>query len=637
MCGICGELYFDWQASAGLRLVNSMLDYLHHRGPDDEGIYISGQVALGHRRLSIIDLNTGKQPISNEDGTVWTVFNGEIYNFRQLRQELIECGHFFSTATDTEVIVHAYEEFGEEFVSRLDGMFALCVWDSRRRRLLLARDRVGIKPLYYTEFNDRLIFASEIKALLADPRCSRDVNSAVVDRFLTYGYSAGRETPFSRISKLEPGHFLSAVDGEIRLQQYWDLEFPPTARNLKFADAKAELDDLLDRTVRAHMISDVPVGVLLSGGVDSSGVLSYATAQGSGTVHTFTIGFGGQDVVDERPYARLAADRFGTEHHEITADAEEFQEALSTYVWHMEELICEPPAIGLYFVSKLARDAGVKVILSGEGGDEAFAGYNTYRNLLRVERIRRLGKPWPELAARLATTLGRLTGQKRLVRAASLFRSSLEEQYLGRTASASSYFGRLKRDLYTDAFQDALRANGLGEIASQHPRLEGVSPLSRMLYVDTKTWLPDDLLTKADKMTMANSVELRVPFLDHRVLEFAAQLPDSFKVRGGQTKHILKETLRRRVPAELLSRRKAGFPLPVSRWLRYELKDFVHSLLLDSKGSAREYLRRSTVQNLLAEHDRSGNRGKEVFSLVVLELWRRQFVGAPVNSTVASL
>jgi len=356
-----------------------MADSMRHRGPDDEGYYISGQIGLGHRRLSIIDLNRGKQPISNEDDTIWIVFNGEIYNYQALRESLSEKGHKFKTDTDTEVIVHAYEEFGENCVARLRGMFAFAIWDQRSKTLLVARDRVGIKPLYYFLNDDQIIFASEMKAILLDNSVPRNIDPQIIDRFLTYYYVPGEETMLRGIRKLSPGHYLIARDGKIQVRQYWDLDFSQVNGHRSLKQASQELLEILKESVRLHMISDVPVGILLSGGVDSTALLSLSVHETDKELSTFTIGFEGHDFADERPYARLAAKRFGTQHYDMTMSAQDFLAFLPRYVWHMEEPVCEPPAVALYYVSKLASEH-VKVLISGEGGDEAFAGYPNYRN-----------------------------------------------------------------------------------------------------------------------------------------------------------------------------------------------------------------------------------------------------------------
>jgi len=371
MCGICGKVKFDRESPVSGTLLKAMADSIAHRGPDDEGFYISGQVGLGFRRLSIIDLAGGHQPLSNEDGTVWIVFNGEIYNYQELRQELLSKGHIFRTQTDTEVIVHLYEEFGDRCVEKLRGMFGFAIWDERQLKLLLARDRTGIKPLYYGVTDRSLVFGSEMKAILVDPEIKREILPSIVDRFLTFDYVAGDETLFKNIYKLPPGSLMVIQDGKSEIKQYWDLHFSPG--NLTIESAEEQLLELLEESVRLHMISDVPVGFLLSGGVDSTAMLSLAARKTDKPISSYTVGFTNSGFADERPFARMAAEKYGSEHHEITISSKDFVDFMPGYVWHMEEPVCEPPAVALYYISKLARNY-VKVLISGEGGDEAFGG-----------------------------------------------------------------------------------------------------------------------------------------------------------------------------------------------------------------------------------------------------------------------
>ncbi|MPZ20444.1 MAG: asparagine synthase (glutamine-hydrolyzing) [Luteitalea sp.] len=625
MCGIAGILNFDWAAPVNARLLRDMTDAIAHRGPDGRGEYVSGCVGLGHRRLSIIDLSRGGQPMCNEDASVWVTYNGEIYNFADVRSDLESRGHMFKSASDTEVIVHAYEEWGEQAVQRLRGMFAFALWDDRKQQLLLARDRVGIKPLYYTNTGKAFLFASELKSLLVHPAVSRRLSARAIDRFLTYYYLPGAETAFADIYKLEPGHCLIVKDGRVRKEQYWDLCFDEPHRWRSFSEAVEALQDLLRQTVKDHMTSDVPVGVLLSGGVDSTGVLRYAAEEAGDAVHSFTVGFAGEGFADERPYARLAAQRYGTRHYDIPLTPYEFLEFLPQYVWHMEEPVCEPPAVALYYVSRLARETGVKVLLSGEGGDEAFAGYQNYRNLLFLERAKSaLGSAKPLLRSTLHA-FARL-GWNRVEPYSKLIDLPLSSYYLSRTATPETPFNRLKSALYRAELNEALRdresneaTRGLFERVREQPLLD------RMLYVDTKTWLPDDLLVKADKMTMATSVELRVPLLDFRVLEFAASLPQSFKLRGWSGKRILKAALKGSVPREILERPKSGFPVPYERWLRADLKEFVGDTLLTPTAALTKYFRTSALDTIVEGFFRDGKGGKEVFSLLVLELWLQQF------------
>jgi asparagine synthase (glutamine-hydrolysing) len=505
-------------------------------------------------------------------------------------------------------------------------MFAFALWDERRQVLLLARDRVGIKPLYYIKTRNALLFGSEMKSMLTDPCIERRINPRAIDRFLTYGYLPGSETPLEGIYKLEPGHYLTVHNGQVAVRQYWDLHFDTSTRWKSFDEAVEALRVLLRRTIKDHMISDVPVGVLLSGGVDSTGVLRYAVEQTDKPIHTFTMGFDGEEFADERPYARLAAQRYGTLHQDITMSAEDFRDFLPKYVWHMEEPVFEPPAVALYFVAHLARESSVKVLLSGEGGDEAFGGYQNYRNLLLLEKLKSVFGPAKGVLRLGLQALGQV-GWKRIGRYSNLVDLPLSQYYLSRTATPNTAFNQLKSSIYTKEFADSL-----GDQTSEAPTrrlfetLDSYSPLNRMLYVDTKTWLPDDLLVKADKMTMATSVELRVPLLDFQVLEFAASLPQSFKVRGWSTKRILKAALEESVPREILNRKKTGFPVPYEGWIRNELKSFIEDILLDQRANERGYFKRNGIEKLLSENLNEGNYPEEVFSLLVLELWHREFI-----------
>lgn len=636
MCGICGKLNFDSSQSVSGALLKSMADAIQHRGPDDDGYYRSGPLGFGFRRLSIIDLNTGHQPICNEDGTVWIVFNGEIYNYQELRHDLLARGHVFKSKTDTEVIVHLYEEFGEGCIEKLRGMFAFAIWDENRKQLLLARDRVGIKPLYYWLSDKSLVFGSEIKALLADPDVKPEVVPEMIDRFLTFLYVPGEETLLRNVQKLAPGSFLLARAGKVEIRQYWDLQFSPKSR--KLAEAKEELLELFEEAVRLHMISDVPVGFLLSGGVDSTAMLGFAVGKSERPLSSYTLGFSSPGIIDERPFATLAAKRFGTEHHETTIGSQEFADFLPQFAWHMEEPVCEPQAVALYYVSRLAKTF-VKVLISGEGGDEAFAGYQTYRGVLWLERLKLVLGPFAPLAASGAAYLTRATGLKRLRKYAPLLDRPFDDYYYGRTYGPAAYFNSQFSTLYSNDF--AAYVDKSVSVAPARAHLHSgraTSVLNRMLYVDTKTTLPDDLLLKADKMTMANSIELRVPLLDHKILEFAASLPENFKVRGLTTKYIAKAALQSCVPHEILHRKKAGFPVPYENWLRTELKGWTQDVLLDRQTTARGYFKRSSIENLIAENSRSGRFSKELLSLVVLELWHRSFLtaGTPKVSTTTT-
>lgn len=621
MCGICGKLYLGADPSpVGRECVRRMLNPIGHRGPDEDGIYLSGSVGLGHKRLKIIDLHTGQQPMSNETKSVWVIFNGEIYNYKELTRLLLQRGHIFATATDTEVIVHLYEEYGPDCVRHLRGMFSFALWDDRNKELLLARDRLGIKPLYYRQTDTSLIFASEIKAILTDPSVRVETEPHNIDRFLTYFYMPGEETLFKGIRKLPPGHYLSVKNDNVNIHQYWDLSF--TKAPTSFDDAAQQLEEILCRTVCDHMISDVPVGVLLSGGVDSSAVLSFAVENTDKAISTFTVGFE-NGCTDERPYARMVAEMFGAKSHEITVTSKEFWDCLGKYVWHMEEPVCEPAAIALYYVSALARQH-VTVLLSGEGGDEAFAGYQTHRNIYWVERLKRGLGP-------LATSLGKvvkkaLTSGSRYGKYGEMMQATLPDYYYSHSSGPSEFFNRGYRTLYSREFLDAVQERTRHDVSLEYfASVEHLNPLDQMLYVDSKTWLPDDLLIKADRMTMAHSLELRVPFLDHHVMEFAASLPACFKVSRAGTKHILKKALAKRLPQEILYRKKAGFPVPYASWLGNDLRELVSEVLLDKSTLERNYFRKDVLEQLIKDSS-SHNRAKEIFSLVTLEMWHRTFL-----------
>ncbi len=632
MCGICGKINLRPDGEVTSPDLDRMIQALSHRGPDGSGKFVSGPVGLGHTRLAIIDLSTGDQPMTNETGTIWLVYNGEIYNYRELREELAAKGHRFQTQSDSEVIVHLYEEYGVGCLQRLRGMFAFAIWDGEQRTLLVARDRLGIKPLYYTQTDGALRFASEIKALLRDGESSPELDLQSIHRFLTFLYLPGDRTLFGNITKLEPGHYLLARGGRVACHRYWDLEFPSPRRDRSLPQAGAELRELVSQTVRDHLASDVPVGVLLSGGIDSTVMLGCVAEASGSPVDTFTIGFDCPGVPDERPFARLAADRFGANYHETTISAGEFLNFLPAYVRHMEEPVCEAPAVALYYVAKLAR-AHVKVVISGEGGDEAFGGYQTYRNLVLLERLKTLAGP---LRPVVGTTLERLGGVAALgmfAKYGPLFRLPLASFYYSRVGTPFSHFNRHRKELCTrDFYGDAdfgASSQLIGELFATVADQAAPQPaLNQMLYVDSKTWLPDDLLIKADKMTMANSLELRVPLLDHKVLEFAARLPTNFKVNGWNTKRILKRAFKDRLPPEILNRPKAGLPVPVNRWLREDLTGFVHDVLLSDRATRRGYFRREAVERLLKDHAAEGTFGKEIFSLLTLELWHREFVDA---------
>ena len=627
MCGICGKLNFDRTTPVDAEILRRMMAVMQHRGPDGQGVFLSESVGLGHLRLSIIDVASGAQPMSNEDESVRIVFNGEIYNFQELRRSLLTKGHIFRTHSDTEVIIHLYEEYGPDCVKHLRGMFAFAIWDTRRQRLLVARDRVGIKPLYYYQGKDSLVFASEIKALLALPEVPRVLDEGVVDIFWTYQFLPGSSTMLRGILKLLPGHVLVVDAGKPPvIQQYWDLSFAPRSDDITLEGAADDLTDLLRETIRQHMIADAPVGFLLSGGMDSSALLSLATQETSKEVSTFTIGFDGQGVVDERPFARLVAQRFGTRHFEATVSCDQFWDYLPKLLWHLEEPVCEAPAVALHYISEEAR-GHVKVLVSGEGGDEAFAGYSNYPNMLALERLQSLCGPLRGMAGKAIHAMGGAFGNRRIAHYGALMPLRLEEHYWSRVGTPFARRGIDGRVIYTSQYAEQFDGRRGAEIAERlYATVDDQDTLSKMLYLDSKTWLPDDLLVKADKITMGSSLELRVPLLDHKVLEFAATLPADFKVKGWETKRVLRRALRRVLPREVLQRKKAGFPVPYAAWLARGSRTRVQELLLDPQAFILSFFDRKQVELLLGAHAKVQSLQRVVFSLIVLELWHQQFM-----------
>lgn len=628
MCGIAGKLVFDKNYTFARELITKMTRTMSHRGPDGEGYYIKNNIALGHRRLTIIDLNTGQQPLSNEDGTVWVTFNGEIYNYRELRKDLVQRGHRFSTETDTEVLVHLYEEEGESFVTKLRGMFAFAIWDEKKRSLFVARDRVGIKPLYYYHDNDCLIFASEIKAILQDPVVAKEPHLPALIKFLSFYYTPGEETAFKNIKKLLPGHYLTVRDKKVKIKQYWDLNFGniQNGKHRSLQSYEIELLDLLRDSVRHHMISDVPVGILLSGGVDSTALLNLAVHETDKPISTFTIGFSAHNITDERFYARIAAKKFNTNHYDLTISAKEFIEFLPKYVWHMEEPVCEAAAIALHHVCQLAKNY-VKVLISGEGGDEAFAGYTLYNYYLLLEKLKKIIYPIRKTLPDVIPN-SNIRIIQRMQYYAKLLRHDFPDYYYSRTATPYNFFNEHFNSLYTPPILESISKELIvGAFDPYLKKNQTTDMINTMLYLDTKAALPDDLLIKADKMSMLNSLELRVPLVDHKVLEFAEALPTNLKINGVKTKFLLKRVLRNQVPEEILNRKKAGFPVPYKAWFRNELRDYVKSILLDPKTLQRGYFNSKIVEDVI-EKNQTTDYFKDIFTLLVFEIWHREFIDA---------
>lgn len=625
MCGIAGIVGFDGRP-VGLDELRRMCHVMLHRGPDDEGFYLDTGVGLGMRRLSIIDLETGRQPVRNEDGTVWVVFNGEIYNFRQLRTELEGRGHAFYTGTDTETIVHLYEEYGPRCVERLRGMFAFAVWDGRRRQLVLARDRLGIKPLYYAATGGRLLFASELKALLQLPEVERELNWKAVSRLFTFLCTPLSESIVEGVRKLEPGHLLIASrEGGLRVERYWDLKFEPD-HGRREEDFVERLRELLEESVGLHLVSDVPLGAFLSGGIDSSAVVATMARRASGPVKTFSVGFR-EAGYDELGYARLVARKFGTEHHELILEPDVL-DVIEDLAWHLDEPFGDSSAIPTYMVSKLAAEH-VTVVLSGDGGDELFAGYDRY---LVEERER--GYRLPAAARGVLGIAGRLMPEgargRNFLRHLSL---AGVERYL----DASTLFGREeKKKLFRPEALELLSVYDPWREEARYLANAKGGWLSALQYLDLKSYLPLDILTKVDRMSMAHSIEARVPLLDDKLVEFAATIPSELKLRNGTTKHIFKRAMRGILPDEVVNRPKQGFGVPLGRWFRGQLAKFVRELLLSETSKGRGILNTAYIEQLVERHEGGRDLDLPLWTLISFELWCRTFLDRRSTITVPS-
>jgi asparagine synthase (glutamine-hydrolysing) len=614
MCGIAGLFWSDPARPADAALLGRLGDTLFHRGPDGGGAYTDGPLGIAMRRLSIIDLATGDQPLANEDGSVWTVFNGEIYNYREITRDLVGRGHRFKTASDTEVLVHLYEEYGERCVDRLRGMFAFAIWDTRKQSLLLARDRLGIKPLYYGETAEGFAFGSELKTLTQVPWLPRTVDPAAVVAYLQRGYVPDPATILKGVVKLPPGHTVVVRRGHAEApRRYWDstAAFRERAAGTD-AEAAEALWGLVGDAVRSHLVSDVPVGAFLSGGIDSSAVVAAMAREAGAPIKTFSIGFA-EIAYSELPYARRVAESFGTEHHELVVEPSHLS-ALDDVLAAFDEPFADASAIPTYFVSQLAR-AHVKVVLSGDGGDEIFAGYDRYLVDHRRRRVGLLGDLG--LGAPLRMVSRRMpegTPGKKYLYNLSLPRM---ERYLDAIT------------LFPPAALDDVLGAGASRAASGDPAAEarrGLDPLSRLQSFDMDTYLPGDILTKVDRMTMAHSLEARVPLLDHELVEFASRLPPRLRMQGGQTKALFKKTLRGRVPDEVLDRPKQGFAVPLEIWFSQKLPTFFPDALQDGGRLADVGIRPAAVRRLLdlyAERRRD-DHCRRLWALLVLDRFLRR-------------
>lgn len=627
MCGIAGFIDIEQTSGAAheerAALLDCMCRVIAHRGPDDQGVLVRGRVALGMRRLSIIDLEGGRQPMTNEDGSVTVVFNGEIYNYRDLQRELEARGHRFQTNSDTETIAHAYEEYGARCVEHLRGMFAFAIWDERRRTLFVARDRVGKKPLYYTQTpQGTFVFGSELKSLLQHPQVGREIDSEALDAYFTFGYVPDPLTIFRGVSKLPPGHHLTLAGDKLTVERYWDFSYDsPAPESTREEDYLEELRALLSESVRMRLVSDVPLGAFLSGGVDSSTIVGLMARHMSQPVKTFSIGFN-EDSFNELKYARVAAKHFETDHHEFIVTPE-ICDVVDELAWHFDEPFADSSAIPTYVVSKLAREH-VTVVLSGDGGDELFAGYTRYVTDQRRSGFARLPRVVRE---QLMQPLSR-----RLPHGAwgRNYLSNVALEPLERYLDSVSVFTSLgKHSLYTRDFRESLgRTDRTLESFEAHAARVGTNePLDALLYIDSKTYLPGDILTKVDRMTMAASLEARAPLLDHKLIEFVTRIPARLKMRGAETKRVLKRAVEDFVPPEILDRPKQGFGVPIQQWINHQLRGRIRETLTSQRARERGYAEPAYVAVLLDEHERNRrDHSTQLWALFMLELWHQIFV-----------
>lgn len=623
MCGICGIYNGQSGEPVSGQLLERMTGSISHRGPDDSGAYLDGPLGLGFARLSIIDLSGGHQPMTNETGDIWLVFNGEIWNYKELRKELIGKGHQFRTNSDTETIVHAYEEYGVDCVARLHGMFGFAIWDASRRRLLLARDRAGKKPLYYTRANGSFIFGSEIKALLHHPDVKRQADPQALADFLSVRYVPGPATLFANIYKVLPGHWLLYENDNIREECYWDYSFGQTERR-PIEEYIQDIRQHVRRAIEERMIADVPVGAFLSGGVDSSIVTGTMSQLTNYPVQTFAVGFDVEGY-SELPYARLVADHFRTEHHELVVKCSDLSEYWPLLTWHRDEPVSEPSDLGVYLVSKLARKY-VKVVLSGEGGDELFAGYPKYVVDWMARYYHML--PTPVRDNVIMPLLDQLPYSMRKLKTAA---RNLSQPAPQRWMSWFGIFnGRLKENILSESIKtniDIDSSRVFRRWLAKNPQRDN---LSSMLYLDTKIWLPDNLLMKGDKMTMAASLEARMPLLDYQLTEYAASIPSKDKIRPFKAKYLFKRAYADFLPETILTRKKMGFNVPTGTWFREGQRNLITQLLLSERARDRGYLNDAFVASLLRDHlEGKTNYQSQLFILASLELWFRVFIDSP--------
>jgi len=628
MCGICGIASPASSEPVSAALLRAMCRTIVHRGPDDEGIYAGTRVGLGARRLSIIDLAAGHQPLSNEDGSIWIAHNGEVYNFPELRQDLLKLGHRFSTRTDTETIVHAYEQWGENFVRHLRGMFAFALWDGKKQTLLLVRDRLGIKPLYYTLLGDgSLVFGSELKSILADLRVRRVVEPWALDFFLTLEYIPAPFTIFRGIHKLPAGHWLSYKDGRLEVKKYWDLEAAGEPQERTLPEIMDKLYDLLKESVRLRLLSDVPLGAFLSGGIDSSTIVGLMRELGASPLKTFSIGFE-ETSYNELHYARRVAQRFSTEHEEFIIEPKVL-DLTEKLIRHLDEPFGDFSIFPTYLVSKMSRPH-VKVILSGDGGDEVFGGYEHYQaqRVASWGAAKLAGRLVSPLIKRLPPTSKKKGAWNKVQRFLQGFEHEPENRHLRWMMFLSH---KDKSGLYSRAFRNELgsfqeycRISPFGEVFE---RMEEFDPVTAELYLDLKTYLADDIMVKVDRMSMATSLEAREPLLDHKLVEFVFGLSGRLKVHGLTTKWIFKKTMERLLPRENIYRPKEGFSIPIKHWLREELKEMMQDHLSEKRIREAGFFNPEPIKRMMAAHLAGRkNYSHQLWALLVFEIWRENYL-----------
>ncbi len=620
MCGISGFLYFDGRPVLQETAVR-MADAQKHRGPDESGVFVGQGLALSHRRLSIIDLSTGRQPLSNEDGTIWITFNGEIYNFLELNRELTG-RHTFHTRSDTETIVHLYEQFSESFIPKLRGMFAFGLWDQPNRTLILARDRVGKKPLYYYLDNDKLVFGSEIKSILAHPDLDLELDEHAISDYLSLGYIPAPKSIYRRVKKVQPGHFLRVVGRDVREACYWDLRFDvdsvPTEREWteRFL---AEFQEAVD----VRLMSEVPLGAFLSGGVDSSAVVAMMSRIMHQPVRTATIGFN-EDRFDESSHAREVAAQLKTDHYERVVTPDKIG-AIEKLVWHYDEPYSDSSALPTYYVSKVARDR-VTVCLSGDGGDENFAGYRRYLIDLQENRVRSfmLSPVRKAVFGPLAAIYPKMDWAPRFMRAKSTFQSLSYSALEGYFETMSTFRRDDKARIVSPDLHGRLGGYNTIEVFRTHYERAGTSdPLSRIQYLDIKTYLTDDILAKVDRASMAVSLEVRCPLLDHKIMELVARMPSRFKMRGTTGKYLFKKALEPYLPQDTIYRTKMGFAIPLADWFRAGIRDFARAYILEREDP---YLSGSFIRKIWDQHQKGiRDRSSQLWNVLIFRLWLDRF------------